>query len=46
MLTAAVPGGLYGIRTRISGESADAAPLLVEEMRLDGTDTAPPGRQP
>jgi hypothetical protein len=46
MLAAAVPGGLYGIRTRISGESADAAPLLVEEMRLDGTDTAPLGRQP
>lgn len=44
MLAAAVPGGLYGIRTRISGESADAAPLLVEEMRLDGTDTAPAKR--
>ena len=46
MLAAAVPGGLYGIRTRISGESADAAPLMVEELRLDGTDAAPPGRQP
>jgi len=44
MLAAAVPGGLYGIRTRISGESTEAAPLMVEEMRLDGTDTAPAKR--
>jgi len=40
LLSQAVPGGVYGIRTRIDGESA-AAPLLVEEMLLDGA-----GRQP
>jgi hypothetical protein len=47
MLANAVPGGLYGIRTRISGESAEAPALMVEEMFLDGAEpTAPPKRQP
>jgi hypothetical protein len=41
MLSNAVPGGLYGIRTRIDGESASAAPLMAEEMLLEGA-----GRQP
>ncbi|RZL93467.1 MAG: hypothetical protein EOP82_07820 [Variovorax sp.] len=41
LLSDAVPGGLYGIRTRIDAESAAAAPLMVEEMLLDGA-----GRQP
>ncbi len=41
LLSDAVPGGLYGIRTTINGESAAAAPLMVEEMLLDGA-----GRQP
>ena len=44
MLSDAVPGGLYGIRTRIDGESADAPPLMVEEMLIDGAELAP--RQP
>jgi hypothetical protein len=35
-LSDAVPGGVYAVRTRIDGESAAAAPLLVEEMLLDG----------
>jgi hypothetical protein len=35
-LSDAVPGGLYAIRTRIAGENADAAPLIVEEMIVDG----------
>lgn len=35
-LSDAVPGGVYAVRTRIDGESATAAPLLVEEMVLDG----------
>lgn len=35
-LSDAVPGGVYAVRTRIDGESAAAAPLLVEEMVLDG----------
>lgn len=46
MLATGVPGGLYGIRTRIGAESADAPPLLVEEMLLDGADPAPAKRQP
>jgi hypothetical protein len=41
LLSDAVPGGLYGIRTRIDGESAATAPLMVEEMLLEGA-----GRQP
>ena len=36
MLAKAVPGGLYGIRTRVDAGSADAPPLLVEEMLLEG----------
>jgi hypothetical protein len=46
MLSDSVPGGLYGIRTQINGESADAPPLIVEEMILDGAEPAPPKRQP
>ena len=44
MLSDSVPGGLYGIRTRIDGESADAPPMMVEEMILDGAEPAPPMR--
>jgi hypothetical protein len=46
MLSDSVPGGLYGIRTRINGESADAPPLMVEEMILVGAEPARPKRQP
>jgi hypothetical protein len=35
-LSDAVPGHLYAIRTRIDGEGSDAAPLIAEEMLLDG----------
>jgi hypothetical protein len=41
MLSSAVPGGLYGIRTRIDGDTADAPPLMAEELMLDGTEGAP-----
>jgi hypothetical protein len=40
LLSGSVPGGLYGIRTRIDGESAGASPLVVEEMILDGAEAA------
>ncbi len=40
-LSDAVPGGVYAIRTRIDAESADAAPLLVEEMVLNGAGPLP-----
>ncbi|WP_265282964.1 hypothetical protein [Verminephrobacter aporrectodeae] len=36
LLSAAVPGGLYGIRTRIPGEDPQARPLLVEELLIEG----------
>jgi hypothetical protein len=34
-LSDAVPGGVYAVRTRIDGTTADAAPLIVEEMQAD-----------
>lgn len=46
MLSDAVPGGLYGIRSRINDKSADAPPLIVEEMLVEGAEPAPPKRQP
>jgi hypothetical protein len=39
LLSSAVPGGLYGIRTRVGDVSADAPVLLGEELLIDG---APP----
>ncbi len=45
-LSEAVPGRVYSIRTRIGGASADAAPLIVEEMRADGAAPATAPRQP
>jgi hypothetical protein len=36
VLSEAVPGGVFGIQTRIEGEGADAAPLIVEELLIDG----------
>ena len=35
-LSDAVPGGVYGIRTSIPGESPAAPPLLAEELLIDG----------
>lgn len=35
-LSDAVPGGVYAVRSRIDGETADAAPLIAEEMLIDG----------
>jgi hypothetical protein len=46
LLANAVPGGLYGIRTQIDAESADAPPLMLEEMLIDGAEPASPKRQP
>lgn len=45
-LSDAVPGGVYAIRTRISGESASAEPLLVEELRIDGAAPTTPAAMP
>lgn len=41
-LSDAVPGGVYAIRTRIDAEPAGAAPLLAEEMVLEGASPLPP----
>lgn len=41
-----VPGGVYAMRSRIAGETADAAPLLVEELRIDGAAASGTPRQP
>jgi hypothetical protein len=46
ILSDAVPGGLYGIRSRINDKSAGAPPLIVEEMLVDGAESAPAKRQP
>jgi hypothetical protein len=46
MLSDAVPGGLYAIRSRINDKSADVPPLIVEEMLVDGAESALPKRQP
>ena len=45
-LSDAVPGGVYAIRTRVAGESADAEPLIVEEMQVDGATPAAAARKP
>ncbi|MDR6536509.1 hypothetical protein [Variovorax soli] len=41
LLSAAVPGGVYGIRTQIPGEGLAAKPVMVEELLIDGA-KAPP----
>lgn len=40
LLSKAVPGRLYGMRSRIDGKSADALPLIAEEMLIDGAETS------
>jgi hypothetical protein len=40
MLSDAVPGGVYGIRTQIS-DSSRPAPLIVEELYAEGAEPAP-----
>ncbi|HWH82955.1 MAG TPA: hypothetical protein VNU71_12050 [Burkholderiaceae bacterium] len=44
-LSDAVPGGVYAIRSRVNapGAAADAAPLLAEELLIEGAEPAPPG---
>lgn len=37
-LSDAVPGGLYAIRTRVAAADGSAAPLLAEELTIDGAD--------
>lgn len=46
MLSDGVPGGLYGIRTRIDGETADAPALMTESLLIDGAPSAPSQPKP
>jgi hypothetical protein len=46
LLAPAVPGGLYGIRTRIPGAAADGPPLLGEELLIEGAQAASSQHQP
>ena len=43
-LSDAVPGGVFGIRARVPGAAADAAPLLVEELLVEGATAPAAGR--
>jgi len=42
----AVPGGLYAIRTRIDGTDPDGAPLMQEDMLLEGGEPPPLAARP
>lgn len=39
LLSEAVPGGVFGIRTRVGSEADNASPLIVEEMIIEGGET-------
>lgn len=41
-----VPGGVYAIRTQVAGVSPDAAPLIVEELLVQGATPASIARLP
>lgn len=45
-LSEAVPGGVYGIRALVAdaAKGADAAPLLAEELLIDGAEATPAGK--
>jgi hypothetical protein len=45
LLSNAVPGGVFGMRTVMSSETADAPPMIVEELFLEGAQ-APQANQP
>ena len=42
----AVPGGLYAIRTRVDGAEPNAAPLVLEEMLVEGGESPPTAARP
>jgi hypothetical protein len=48
-LSEAVPGGIYALRSQVAGPTPEAAPLVVEELRLDAIPALPsdpPKRSP
>jgi hypothetical protein len=42
LLSPAVPGGIYGIRTQIPGATSEAPPVIVEELFVDGATAVRP----
>lgn len=44
LLSPAVPGGIYGIRTQISGETPESPAVIVEELFVDGASPATPSQ--
>lgn len=44
LLSESVPGGIYGIRTQISGETPESPAVIVEELFVDGATPATPAR--
>ncbi|MDO9314706.1 MAG: hypothetical protein Q7T97_09190 [Burkholderiaceae bacterium] len=44
LLSEAVPGGVYGIRTQISGEAAGSPAVIVEELLVDGVSAVFPSQ--
>ena len=42
LLSDAVPGGVYGIRTQISGDTPESPAVIVEELLVDGASAATP----
>lgn len=41
LLSDAVPGGVFGIRSVMRSEAPDAAPMIVEELLLEGAEAPP-----
>jgi len=45
-LSSAVPGGVYAMHSRITGDAAGAEPLIEEDLRIDGAPAPAPGSAP
>lgn len=43
-LSAAVPGGVYAIHTRVPGDGTATGPLIAEDLRIDGAADPAPSR--
>lgn len=45
-LSAAVPGGVYAIHTRVPGDDSASGPLIAEDLRIDGAADPAPSSPP
>ena len=43
LLSDGVPGGVFGVGTRVDGPGQDATPLIVEELTIAGGQILSPG---